>query len=159
MPLPDDNVRLPADFDGVFRFTNFTENEFKAKWNNVEYTFPPLKTTPMIIQGATPEEVQHIRKKFAKELAVACFYQTDKFKAQDKIKGDQGMPALYTETDIAPFVQRCLEPLPIAKAIVTPAPQDNIEQKLRKNTRGKNVTKILEDGESLVTQASGPMEE
>lgn len=156
--MPEKNV-LPVDFDGVFRFTNYTDREFKAKWNSVEYTFKANSTTPMIVPSSTPEEVQHIRKKFAKELAVREFYETDKFKNQDKIKGDQGMPALYTDSDIAPFIQRCLEPLPLAKATIQATPADNIEQKLTKNSKGRNVTRVLEEGESLKAQASGPAEE
>lgn len=132
--------KLPEDFDGVFRFTNFTEQEFTAKWNNIEYMFPPMKTTPMIIANATPEEVQHIRKKFAKELAVKVFYESDKFKfMNDKERGQ--VPALYTDSDIAPYVQRCLEPLPIAKATVTVLPKDN--------TENYKATRVLKDGESL----------
>jgi hypothetical protein len=66
---------LPSDFDGIFRFTNWTDSDFTAKWDNIEYTFPAKKTTPIVIPNATPVEIQNIRKKFAKELAVACFYQ------------------------------------------------------------------------------------
>lgn len=132
---------LPADFDGVFRFTNFTDHEFKAKWNNVEYTYPPNKTSPMIIANATPEEVQHIRKKFATELAVSVFYQSDKFKfMNDKERGQ--VPALYTDSDIAPYVQRCLEPLPIAQATAKVLPKDD-----KKNYKA---TRVLDDKESLM---------
>jgi len=154
--IEDKNV-LPSDFDGVFRFTNFTDSDFKARWNNIEYTFPAKKTTPMIIPNATPEEVQHIRKKFAKELAVACFYQTDKFKAQNNVPPG-GTPALYTDNDLTPFIQRCLEPLPIAQARVVALPKDS-EERYTKNSKGKNVTKVLTEGESLMAQASGPAEE
>lgn len=154
---------LPADFDGVFRFTNYTSDDFTARWNSLEYRFPANKTVPMIIPGATPEEVQHIRKKFAKELAVREFYHTDKFKTQDKIRGEQGVPALYTDSDIAPFVQRCLEPLPLAQATVTALPKDS-EENYKKNSKGRNVTKVLdvddfEAGASLTSQASGPISE
>lgn len=142
---------LPADFDGVFRFTNFTETEFKAKWNNVEYTFPPLSTTPLIIPGTTPEEVQHIRKKFAKELAIACFYNTAKFKSMNDVPPG-GIPAMYTESDLTPFVQRCLEPLPLAKATAKVLPKDD-EKNYRKDNKGRNVTKILDENESLVNES------
>lgn len=145
---------LPVDFDGVFRFTNFSDKEFKAKWNNIEYTFKPLSTTPMVIPGATPEEVQHIRKKFAKELAVQEFYKTDKFKAQNTVPPG-GVPALYTDSDLVSFIQRCLEPLPIAQAKAVVLPKDS-EDNYRKNSKGKNVTRVLDENESLKDQASGP---
>lgn len=149
---------LPADFDGVFRFTNYTNREFKARWNSVEYAFPAEKTTPMIIPNATPEEVQNIRKKFAKELAVREFYETDKFKEQNKIRGEQGTPALYTDSDIAPFIQRCLEPLPLGQAKIAVLPKDN-EANYKKNSKGKNVTRVLDETESLTQQSSGPIDE
>jgi hypothetical protein len=148
----DKNV-LPADFDGVFRFTNYTNEEFKAKWNGVEYTFPPQKTTPLIIAGATPEEVQTIRKKFAKELAVSEFYKTPKFnKLNEHTPG--GTPALYTDSDLAPLVQRCLEPLPAGafKAQVVPR---NEEAFLKKDEDGNNVTKVLDKKKSLLAEGAG----
>lgn len=153
----DKSKLLPADFDGVFRFTNFTGSEFKAKWDNVEYTFPANKTVPLVIPNSTPLEIQSIRKKFAKELATACFYQTDKFKTQDNVPPG-GTPALYTDSDLAPFIQRCLEPLPIAQATVKVLPKDD-ESRYTKNTKGRPVTRVVQDGESLTAQASGIVEE
>lgn len=154
---------LPVDFDGVFRFTNWTDREFKAKWDNVEYTFPPLKTTPMTM-NFTPIEIQNIRKKFAKELAIREFYGSSKFNMMNTSHLDKsgqptgGMPAVYTESDLIPYTQKCLEPLPIAKAEIKVLPKDSADN-YRKNSKGKPITRVLEDGESLTSQASGPMEE
>lgn len=148
---------LPVDFDGIFRFTNWTDNEFKARWNNLEYAFPAQHMVPMIIPNSTPEEVQYIRKKFAKELAIREFYATDRFKNMENVPPG-GVPALYTEKDLTPFIQKCLEPLPIAKAEIKALPKDT-EDRYRKNTKGKNVTKVLDGDESLLAQASGPAEE
>lgn len=147
---------LPVDFDGVFRFTNWTDREFKAKWDNVEYAFPPLKTTPMTM-NFTPVEIQNIRKKFAKELAVREFYRTDKFKGMNNIPPG-GIPALYTDSDLTPFTQKCLEPLPLAKAEVKVLPKDSSEN-YRKNSKGRPITRVLEPDESLTSQASGPIDE
>jgi hypothetical protein len=147
---------LPSDFDGVFRFTNWTDRDFTAKWDNVEYTFPALKSTPMVMPF-TPLEIQNIRKKFARELGVREFYHTDKFKGMDNVPPG-GIPALYTDSDIAPFTQKCLEPLPLARAEVKVMPKDD-ENKYRKNTKGRPITRVLEDGESLTDKASGPIEE
>lgn len=153
--MQENNV-LPADFDGVFRFTNFTDKDFKAKWNNVEYTFPALKTTPMIISGQTPEEIQHIRKKFAKELAILEWYKTPKFVGMNNV-GLGGTPALYTDSDLAPFIQRCLEPLPIAQMKVKVLPKAD-ESHFSKDSKGRNVTKVLEKDESLLSQGSSAIE-
>lgn len=116
-PIKYDSI-LPADFDGVFRFTNWTDREFIGMWNKVAYRFPPNSTSPMIISNATPEEVQHIRRKFAKELGEREFYRSDRYKELDSQArpGSGNVAAIYTDEDIAPFVQRCLEPLPEARA-------------------------------------------
>lgn len=142
---------LPSDFDGVFRFTNFTDEEFKAKWDGKEYTFPANKTTPMVM-NATPQEIQHIRKKFARELAIQEFYKSKKFEKMN-VHTPGGNPPTYTESDIAPYSQRCLEPLPIAQATVRVLPKDS-EKNYVKDNKGRNVTKVLEEGESLMAQAS-----
>lgn len=124
-PVKNDNV-LPADFDGVFRFTNNTDEDFVGTWNKIAYTFPPRSTSPMIISGASPEDVQHIRKKFARELAEREFYKSQSFKAMDAKApaGSGATPAIYSEGDLAPFIQSCLEPLPVARATPQQLPRD-----------------------------------
>ena len=155
--------KLPVDFDGVFRFTNFSDTDFTVKWGGIAYTFPAQKMTPMIIPSATPEEVQHIRKKFAKELATREFYNTDKFKGMNTSHLDKsgqptgGTPATYTDSDLTLFIQRCLEPLPIGRATTVSLPKDS-ETKFRKDNKGKNVTKVLEEGESLLGNEGVSME-
>ena len=66
---------IDKDFDGVFRFTNWTEEDFKHLWNNIEYTFKAGTTSPMIIANETLENIQEIRKRFAYDLAVREFYK------------------------------------------------------------------------------------
>ncbi len=129
MPIKESNV-LPVDFDGVFRFTNASDREFKAKWGGVEYTFPAMSTSPMIISGATPEEVQHIRKKFAKDYAVREFYRSGRFQELDgqAPAGSGKTPALYTDEELRPYIQQCLEPLPVARASAQQATPARKEQ-------------------------------
>lgn len=146
---------LPQDFDGIFRFTNFTKEPFVAKWGGVEYTFPPEKTTPMIIATASPVEVQHIRKKFAKELAEREFYKSENIKRLDAMNpqhtiGSMSGAVTYNPDDLAPYIQRCLEPLPEARATTEFLPTANADTFLRKNQKGKTVTKVLDGDESLV---------
>ena len=140
---------LPVDFDGIFRFTNFTDRDFKAKWNNVEYTFPALKTVPMIIPNATPEEVQNIRKKFAKELGEREFFGSDRLKGlEGQTPVGQGnsiqSAASYTDKDLTGYIQRCLEPLPISTAKITLAPKSNIEKILKTDDEGEPVSQVLD---------------
>lgn len=145
--------KLPGDFDGTFRFTNGRDTEFKARWNSVEYTFPPMKTTPIIIPTATPLEIQSIRKKFAREWAIEEWYKTPKFIGMNAhVPG--GTPALYTDSDLMPLIQKCLEPLPIAQAKIEVIKTDN-DSKFTKDQKGRPRTRVLGDGESLVSQASG----
>ncbi len=150
------NDLLPQDFDGIFRFTNFTDKDFKAKWGNVEYTFPAMKTSPMIM-NSTPIEIQHIRKKFARELAIEEFYKTPKFVGMNTLTPG-GTPALYTDSDLAPFIQRCLEPLPLAQVKTKVLPKITDENSFIKDSKGKPVTKILEKDESLLSQGSGQID-
>ena len=154
--MNNNNNVLPADFDGVFRFTNFSDQDFNARWNSVEYTYPALSTVPMIIPGCTPEEVQHIRKKFAKELAVREFQKTPKFAGLNNVPMG-GTPALYTDSDLTPFVQKCLEPLPLAQAAIKKIPKDN-ENNYRKDEKGRNITKVVEKNESLTGGGSEVVE-
>lgn len=139
-PIKEDNI-LPADFDGVFKFTNPSDIEFIGMWNKVAYTFPPQKTVPLIISGATPEDVQHIRKKFARELAVREFYRSDGFKAMEaKTPVGSGLSAApYTDTDIAPYVQSCLEPLPESRFTAAKVPGDST------SNYHADVTKVLDN--------------
>lgn len=114
-------VKLPENFNGVFMFTNFSDVDFSDKWNNVEYTFPAMKSSPMIIQGESPEACQHIRKKFAKNLAVREYYKSDRFKS---LNGQEGL-SMYQESELEPYVQRCLNDLPIEQAKTRTIPRDS----------------------------------
>lgn len=154
---------LPADFDGVFRFTNPTDRDFTAMWNGKPYTFAKQSTSPMLIVDATPVEVQHIRKKFAKELAEREFFQSEKAtKLQSVEKNPDGTARLnsimagnsYNESDLQSWIQRCLEPLPISKVIIGEPVKDDTESKLKLNRRGRPVTRVVTDDESLVEQAT-----
>lgn len=142
---------MPEEFDGVFKFTNWTTEDFSAKWDNVEYTFPAEKTTPMVM-NFTPKEIEHIRKKFARELGVREFYKSKKFKEMDSTKHGQN-PAIYTDSDIAPFTQRCLEPLPIASLKAKVLPRQN-EDSFSKNEDGELNTQVLDKKKSLLQGGS-----
>ena len=47
--MNQETYTLPEDFDGVFRFTNFTDEDFTTLWNGQEYNFPKQSRTTMII--------------------------------------------------------------------------------------------------------------
>ncbi len=142
---------LPVDFDGVFRFTNWTNQEFKSKWDSVEYTFPANSTIPLIIPSASPIEIQSIRKKFAKELAIEVFHNSDKFKTLND--PEKGMRQYNEDSVLKEYIQKCLEPLPIAKATLKVLPRDN-EDRYTKDEKGRNRSKVLQGDESLIPEGS-----
>lgn len=144
----------------MYPFTNYRDVEFKAKWDSVEYTFPPMKTTRMLgmIPNATPLEIQSIRKKFAREFAIELWYGTDKFKFMDAPERG-ARPAIYTESDLAPFIQRCLEPLPVGVPKIEHQPTaPKMEQGMSKDSKGRNVSRLLDKDESLLAQGSANIE-
>ncbi len=149
------NGTLPADFDGIFRFTNPSDEDFVAKWDNREYIFPANSTSPMVIRNATPEEVQQIRKKFAQDLAEREFFKSEKLK---KMEASELLPdgtprftsfkkaGLYSiDSDLAPYIQRCLEPLPISHALVREVEREDITDKMARDERsGELVTDVID---------------
>ena len=114
---------LANDFDGVFRFTNVTDEDFKAFWNNKEYTFPAGRTVPLIIANETLENIQEIRKKFAYQLATREFYKGKEYLKMSK-QGN-GLPPLFNEKILEPMIEQCLKPLPMAKATVKEGKKDS----------------------------------
>lgn len=155
---------LPEDFNGVFYFTNWTDEEFVGVWNKEEHHFAPNSTSPMVMHNFSPLEIQHIRKKFAKDLAEREFFKSknyDAFKRQET--NNDGSPRLnsihqagtYAVKELTPFIQRCLEPLPVSKAIVTQAKTEDVEEKLSLSEKGKLNTKAVGDEDDLENLAKG----
>lgn len=154
MQIDNTHSVLPKNFDGNFWFTNFTDEEFKAKWNSKEYTFPANATSKLIILDATPQETQSIRKKFAKELAEKEFFKSKKLSdlsAQNTQALNSFRTAVtYTPNDLEGYVQRCLEPLPVAEISVTEVPKIDDELIGKRDNKGKRVTRIVDQDESLI---------
>jgi hypothetical protein len=153
---------LPENFDGVFRFTNWTDEDFVAKWGSKEYRFPAKTTSPIFIPNQTPLEIQQIRKKFALDLAQKVFGSTELYNrliAQERNPdGSARLNSIqqagsYSLNDLAPYIQRCLEPLPAAKAEVTDAPIEPIENKLTRNEDGELNTEAIDKKTSLRERA------
>jgi hypothetical protein len=155
---------LPVDFDGTFRLTNPSDEDFMGKWGGREYLFPSKMTTPIVMPNQTPLEIQNIRKKFAKDLAVREFFKTQRGKTlTSQEKNADGSPrfnsihmaASYGDDDLKDLIQQCLEPLPIAKPQVKDVPKEPMEDRLSKTPRGKLRTRALGQDESLVAEARG----
>jgi hypothetical protein len=132
------------DFDGVFRFTNPTDRDFTVLWNNVEYTFAAMSTSPIIISSEPLERVQEIRKKFAYKLAVREFYESDEYQRLSKM--GQGTPPTFDEKILEPMIQQCLKPLPLAKAKVgRPTKEETKLKATRGVAEGANLNRVFED--------------
>lgn len=104
-----------SDFDGVFRFTNPTDEDFVTLWNSIEYTFPARSTSPLIIQNETQEGIQNIRKVFARKLAEREFFNSSEYRRLIELGRGEGATYNQDET-LKEMIQKCLEPLPPAKA-------------------------------------------
>lgn len=152
---------LPADFDGTFKFTNDSDEEFVGKWGGREYHFPPRSTSPMIMPDHSPLEIQNIRKKFAKDWAEKQYFKSDKYEAARAPEGTLGnrtmsgihTAATYTLDDLKENIQRCLKPLEIKKAFVQESETVNLENVLTKDDEGNLNTIALDKKTSLKQRA------
>lgn len=115
------------EFDGVFKFTNASKEDFTAMWNNVEYTFPAETRCPLVIPNETAENIQNIRKRFALKYAQREFDNSTAGKAIAKEGQKHFSPATYNEKLLEPFIQQCLSPLPISTAKVVKVPKKKTE--------------------------------
>lgn len=137
MKLKNEVEEFDPNFDGVFRFTNSSTEDFTTPWNNIEYTYPAGQTVPMVIKGESIENIQQIRKYFAKRLAEREFFKTKGFKnirngIKDKEMGRNVVPTSYNEKELQPFIDSCLKSLPAGKAIVAKLPSEELPLKASK---------------------------
>lgn len=148
---------LPENFTGVFYFTNPDDEDFEGKWGGKAYLYPTMKTTPMVIMDATPLEIQNIRKKFAKELAERMFFKSKKYETLRQTEGKRNdnqtiTPSLnsihqanvYAPADLQQYVDKCLEPLPLAQQKVVDMPKRNVEEELSRDEDGEVNTRVVE---------------
>ena len=132
-----------TSFDGVFRFTNVTDEDFVFFWNNKEYVYPAGKTTPMLIANETSENIQEIRKKAAYKLAQREFYKGDIYNTM-KEQG-RGLPPLYDDKVLEPMIESCLKPLPLGQAIVKDVPKSKEVFKSKAVTGSSNLNSEFKD--------------
>lgn len=155
---------LPENFNGVFYFTNWSDEDFVGVWNSKQYSFPKKSTSPMIIPEHSPVEIQNIRKKFAKNLAEREFYKSKEYgRLMSQERNPDGSPRLnslhqggtYSMNELAPYIQKCLEPLPMSHVVVTDVPKENVEDKLSRNEDGELNTTAIDRKTSLTQKALG----
>jgi len=143
---------LPEDFDGTFRFTNWTKEDFTAKWDGQEYTFPAQTTSALIIPEEAALHLQQIRKKFAKELAEREFAKGPEYKKFLKQERNSDntpransihQAGSYNIDVLTPLIQACLEPLTFSKAVVKTPVKPKLEESLSRNEEGELNTKAI----------------
>jgi len=153
---------LPPDFDGVFRFSNPSDEDFIGIWGNKEYLFPAGTTVPLIITEHTPVEIQNIRKKFAKDLAEREFYKSKSYRDLQGQEGKSGnrnfnsihQAGAYTLSDLEPYIQKCLKPLPASELLTKPANKVKpVEDSIHKNDNGTFTTEAIDSKTSLRNKA------
>lgn len=154
---------LPEDFDGTFKFSNPSKEDFIGVWGQKHYLFPAGTTVPLIMTEHSPIEIQHIRKKFAKDLAEREFYKS---KGYEILRGQEGksgnrnfnsihQAAAYTLKDLEPYIQSCLEPLPISKLLSKQAQtvSSQTEDKIHRKDDGTPTTEAIDKKTSLRKKA------
>lgn len=152
---------LPSGFNGTFTFSNPSDEDFVGVWNGVEYLFPKGTTVPLIMVNHSPLEVQHIRKKFAKDLAEREFYKSRGYKSLRDQEGRPGarnfnsihQAATYTLKDLEPYIKKCLEPLPVSDLLAKPVQSTPIEDKLHRKEDGTLATEAISSNTSLKQKA------
>lgn len=144
----------PNYLNGVFYFSNSDTKDFIAMWNNIEYIFPAMTCSPMLIPGVTPEEMQEIRKRFAKKWAIDRWYEGREYKKMVKEGGR--IPAIPNEKIYEPLIQMCLSPLPIVEVKTNKVGKEKREYKGSKPVNKKdNLNEIFkEDAENVTPQLS-----
>lgn len=142
-----EQIERPVDFDGVFRFTNCSDEDFKALWNNKEYTFPAKSTCPMIIEGETLENIQEIRKRFAKRYAEREYFKTKGYlKMRNGVDG--AVPSQYNPAELQKYIDQCLEPLPVAPVKVIKKKGDETTYRATKGVGKKdNLNEMFKDSD------------
>lgn len=145
---------MEDDFNGVFMFSNNSDEDFVKMWNSVEYTFPARKRVPMIIRNESPENVQEIRKRFAFAWAEREWFKSAEYQRMSKM--GNGLPPTRDDKVLEPLIQMCLSPLPEARATVQDKPvkeprlkatkavgqNDNLNQAFAEDTREENLVKL-----------------
>jgi len=158
---------IPENFDGIVRFTNWSDEDFTGKYNSKEYFFKANTTSPLFnvdistateTRLASPLELLNIVKKFALDLAVREWGKTqwykDSLKRERNVDGSprgQGMSgaASYSIDQLAPLIQKGLYIYTSGKTSIKEMDKPKLEDKLHTDDEGKIVTKAVKRNSSM----------
>lgn len=152
--MENETIGLDVDFDGIFRFSNNSDEDFVKLWNSVEYTFPAHTRSPMIIRAESPENVQEIRKRFAYAWAEREWFKSADYKRMSQM--GSGLPPTRDDKVLEPLIQMCLDPLPEARATIKETifkepnlkatkavgKDDNLNQAFAKETEDRSLMRV-----------------
>lgn len=164
---------LPENFDGIVRFTNWSDEDFVGRYNSKDYEFKANTTSPLfnvdltgpdgMLKLASPLELINITKKFALDLAIREWgksqWYKDNLKRERNADGSprgQGLQgaATYSIDQLAPLIQKGLYRYTESKVKVETVTRPKLEEKLSKNEKGKQNSKAVEDGASMASLAA-----
>ncbi len=151
---------LPENFDGLVRFTNWSDEDFTAKYNSKEYTIPANSTVVIspLMPDRSPLDLLNICKKFALDLAVREWGKTqwmkDQLKRERNVDGSPrgyGMSgaATYSIDQLAPLIEKGLYVYQTANAKVQESLRPKIEDRLTRDKKGRLNSKAVEQDEPL----------
>lgn len=109
--------------NNLLYITNWTKEDFIAKWNGNEYILQAEKMTPVVV--STPEENQEIRKLWALKLCERELNKDKRFKTQ-----------MWTDIDLEPLMSKCLTALEKVEPIVRKGVKPRREQERIANIEG-----------------------
>ena len=152
---------MENDFDGVFRFSNNSDEDFKVLWNNKEYTFPAKTRSPIIIPNESAENIQEIRKRWAFKWAEREWFKGDDYQRMSKMGA--GLPPTRDDKTLEPLIQMCLEPLVESRAQVQDVPKrketykaskavsegGNLQEAFREELSEDNIPKLGKQSEKF----------
>jgi hypothetical protein len=118
-----------------------------------------------VINDHSPLQILNIRKKFAKDLAEREFFKSQKYEAfrlREGVKDDMGMiqargygmshAGQYSIDDLAPNIQKCLEPMAVSKIAVKKVPVVPLEEVLTRDDDNEINTIVLKQGGDLIAE-------
>lgn len=153
---------LPENFDGLVRFTNWSDEDFTAKYNSKEYLIPANSTVVIspLMPEFSPLILLNICKKFALDLATREFGKTqwykDQLKRERNVDGSPrgyGMSGASTysidDPKFAELIEKGLYIYKTAKATISESQRPKLEERLSKDNKGRLNSKAVEQGAGL----------
>ena len=153
---------LPENFDGLVRFTNWSDEDFTAKYNSKEYLIPANSTVVIspLMPEFSPLILLNICKKFALDLATREFgksqWYKDQLKRERNVDGSPrgyGMSGASTysidDPKFAELIEKGLYIYKTAKATISESQRPKLEERLSKDNKGRLNSKAVEQGAGL----------